>query len=76
LRFCTSFAPSVSGSRWTISEPLNSSLSYLRRAVTGLGKSLGIVTTAEGVKIDAQFELLRREGCTQAHCYLFSPSPR
>ena len=32
------------------------------RAVTGLGKSLGIVTTAEGVETDAQFELLRQEG--------------
>jgi diguanylate cyclase (GGDEF)-like protein/PAS domain S-box-containing protein len=42
------------------------------RAVTGLGKSLGIVTTAEGVETEAQFELLRREGCTQAQGYLFS----
>jgi EAL domain-containing protein (putative c-di-GMP-specific phosphodiesterase class I) len=42
------------------------------RAVTGLGKSLGIVTTAEGVETAAQFELLRREGCTQAQGYLFS----
>jgi diguanylate cyclase (GGDEF)-like protein len=46
------------------------------RAVTSLGKSLGIVTTAEGVETDAQFELLRREGCTQAQGYLFSrPRP-
>ena len=43
------------------------------RAVTGLGKSLGIVTTAEGVETDAQFDLLRQEGCTQAQGYLFSP---
>jgi predicted signal transduction protein with EAL and GGDEF domain len=43
------------------------------RAVTGLGKSLGIVTTAEGVETDAQFDLLRREGCMQAQRYLFSP---
>jgi predicted signal transduction protein with EAL and GGDEF domain len=43
------------------------------RAVTGLGKSLGIVTTAEGVETDAQFDLLRSEGCTQAQGYLFSP---
>ncbi len=42
------------------------------RAVTGLGKSLGIVTTAEGVETDAQFDLLRQEGCTQAQGYLFS----
>jgi diguanylate cyclase (GGDEF)-like protein/PAS domain S-box-containing protein len=45
------------------------------RAVTGLGKSLGIVTTAEGVETEAQFDLLRREGCTQAQGYLFS-APR
>jgi diguanylate cyclase (GGDEF)-like protein len=46
------------------------------RAVTGLGKSLGIVTTAEGVETDEQFDLLRREGCTQAQGYLFSkPRP-
>ncbi len=46
------------------------------RAVTGLGRSLGIVTTAEGVENDAQLELLRREGCDQAQGYLFSkPRP-
>jgi len=46
------------------------------RAVTGLGRSLGIATTAEGVETVAQLELLRREGCTQAQGYLFSqPRP-
>jgi EAL domain-containing protein (putative c-di-GMP-specific phosphodiesterase class I) len=46
------------------------------RAVTGLGRSLGIVTTAEGVENEAQLELLRREGCNQAQGYLFSkPRP-
>jgi diguanylate cyclase (GGDEF)-like protein/PAS domain S-box-containing protein len=46
------------------------------RAVTGLGKSLGITTTAEGVETDAQLELLGREGCTQAQGYLISkPRP-
>jgi diguanylate cyclase (GGDEF)-like protein len=45
------------------------------RAVTGLGRSLGIATTAEGVENDAQLELLQREGCTQAQGYLFS-APR
>jgi diguanylate cyclase (GGDEF)-like protein/PAS domain S-box-containing protein len=43
------------------------------RAVAGLGRSLGIVTTAEGVETEEQLELLRREGCTQAQGYLFSP---
>ena len=42
----------------------------------GLGKSLGIATTAEGIENDVQLELLRREGCTQAQGYLFSkPRP-
>jgi EAL domain-containing protein (putative c-di-GMP-specific phosphodiesterase class I) len=47
--------------------------------VTGLGKSLGIVTTTECVETDAQFELLRREGCTQAQAICSAgrvPSPR
>jgi diguanylate cyclase (GGDEF)-like protein len=43
------------------------------RAVTGLGRSLGITTTAEGVETAEQLDLLRREGCTQAQGYLFSP---
>jgi EAL domain-containing protein (putative c-di-GMP-specific phosphodiesterase class I) len=46
------------------------------RAVTGLGKSLGITTTAEGVETDVQLDLLSREGCTQAQGYLISkPRP-
>jgi diguanylate cyclase (GGDEF)-like protein len=43
------------------------------RAVTGLGKSLGISTTAEGVETNEQFALLRLEGCTEVQGYLFSP---
>jgi diguanylate cyclase (GGDEF)-like protein/PAS domain S-box-containing protein len=46
------------------------------RAVTGLGKSLGITTTAEGVETEAQLDLLSREGCTQAQGYLIGkPRP-
>jgi len=45
------------------------------RAVTGLGKSLGISTTAEGVETKEQLALLRSEGCTDAQGYLFS-APR
>jgi diguanylate cyclase (GGDEF)-like protein/PAS domain S-box-containing protein len=45
------------------------------RAVTGLGKSLGIATTAEGVETNEQLALLRSEGCTQVQGYLFS-APR
>jgi diguanylate cyclase (GGDEF)-like protein/PAS domain S-box-containing protein len=43
------------------------------RAVTGLGRSLGITTTAEGVETSEQLELLRQEGCDQVQGYLFSP---
>jgi diguanylate cyclase (GGDEF)-like protein/PAS domain S-box-containing protein len=43
------------------------------RAVTGLGASLGIATTAEGVETAEQLDRLRAEGCTEAQGYLFSP---
>lgn len=42
------------------------------RAVTGLGKSLSIVTTAEGVETAEQLALLRSEGCSEAQGYFFS----
>jgi EAL domain-containing protein (putative c-di-GMP-specific phosphodiesterase class I) len=46
------------------------------RAVTGLGQSLGITTTAEGVETHEQLEKLREEGCTEVQGYLFSrPCP-
>jgi diguanylate cyclase (GGDEF)-like protein/PAS domain S-box-containing protein len=41
-------------------------------AVTGLGRSLQIETTGEGVETQEQLELLRAAGCTQAQGYLFS----
>jgi diguanylate cyclase (GGDEF)-like protein/PAS domain S-box-containing protein len=44
------------------------------RAVTGLGKSLGISTTAEGVETSEQLALLRSEGCTEVQGYLFNPA--
>jgi EAL domain-containing protein (putative c-di-GMP-specific phosphodiesterase class I) len=43
------------------------------RAVTGLGKSLGIPTTAEGVETTEQLAILRSEGCTEIQGYLVSP---
>jgi PAS domain S-box-containing protein len=43
------------------------------RAVTGLGKSLGIPTTAEGVETAEQLAILRSEGCTEIQGYLVSP---
>jgi diguanylate cyclase (GGDEF)-like protein len=42
------------------------------RAVTGLGISLGIKTTAEGVETMEQLQLLRAEGCTEVQGFLFS----
>ncbi len=42
------------------------------RTVLGLGKSLGIKTTAEGVETQAQLEFLRLEGCDQMQGYFFS----
>jgi diguanylate cyclase (GGDEF)-like protein/PAS domain S-box-containing protein len=43
------------------------------RAVAGLGASLGIATTAEGVETPEQLDRLRREGCTEVQGFLFSP---
>jgi EAL domain-containing protein (putative c-di-GMP-specific phosphodiesterase class I) len=46
------------------------------RAVTGLGHSLSIKTTAEGVETLEQLDRLREEGCTEVQGYLFSrPRP-
>jgi diguanylate cyclase (GGDEF)-like protein len=42
------------------------------RAVTGLGGSLGMKTTAEGVETQQQLEKLKKEGCTEVQGYLFS----
>lgn len=41
------------------------------RAVVGLGASLGIATTAEGVEAEDQLNRLRAEGCTELQGYLF-----
>jgi diguanylate cyclase (GGDEF)-like protein len=46
------------------------------RAIAGLGSTLGIATTAEGVETDEQLEKVRAEGCTEVQGYLFSkPRP-
>jgi diguanylate cyclase (GGDEF)-like protein len=42
------------------------------RAVAGLGRNLGMATTAEGVETDEQLDQLRDEGCTEVQGYLFS----
>ena len=46
------------------------------RAVMRLGSSLGMITTAEGVETEEQFDILRAEGCMEVQGYLFSrPKP-
>ena len=46
------------------------------RAVAGLGRSLGIATTVEGVETAEQLAIARDEGCVEAQGYLFSrPRP-
>ncbi|MDN3568532.1 EAL domain-containing protein [Paeniroseomonas aquatica] len=45
-------------------------------AISGLGRSLGMSTTAEGVETQEQFEQLRADGCLEAQGYLFGrPMP-
>ncbi len=43
------------------------------RAIVGLGRSLGIATTAEGVETAEQLAIIRSEGCTEMQGYLLSP---
>jgi diguanylate cyclase (GGDEF)-like protein/PAS domain S-box-containing protein len=42
------------------------------RAISGLGRSLNITTTAEGVETTEQLDRLRAEGCNQVQGFLFS----
>ncbi len=42
------------------------------RAISGLGRSLNISTTAEGVETEDQLDALRAEGCTEVQGFLFS----
>jgi diguanylate cyclase (GGDEF)-like protein/PAS domain S-box-containing protein len=43
------------------------------RALIGLGRSLGMLTTAEGVETAEQLSQLRMERCNEVQGYLFSP---
>jgi diguanylate cyclase (GGDEF)-like protein len=46
------------------------------RAVTGLGQSFGMTTTAEGVETQVQLDQMRAEGCTEVQGYFYSkPMP-
>jgi len=55
-----------------LSETGEDALAILR-AVAGLGSSLGIDTTAEGVETSEQLQRVREEGCTEVQGYFFSP---
>ncbi len=48
----------------------NDSLAIIK-SVIGLGHSLGMITTAEGVETAAQLEKLREAGCSEAQGYYF-----
>lgn len=46
------------------------------RAVSDLGKSFGMVTTAEGVETQAELDQMRAEGCTEVQGYFYGrPTP-
>ena len=46
------------------------------RAVAGLGSSLRVVTTAEGIETQEELDHLKREGCTEGQGYFFAkPQP-
>jgi diguanylate cyclase (GGDEF)-like protein len=43
------------------------------QAVIGLGRSLGMSTTAEGIETEEQLAMVREHGCSEVQGYLFSP---
>jgi len=51
--------------------PERSDCAAIVRAVAGLGDSLGMLTTAEGVETEDQLARLRAEGCEEVQGYLF-----
>jgi diguanylate cyclase (GGDEF)-like protein len=52
--------------------PENKESLAILRAVVGLARNLGIVTTAEGIETQKQLDILRAEGCIQAQGSFFS----
>ena len=55
-----------------LSDDDGGSLAILR-AVSNLGSSLGMATTAEGVETQEQVDKVRAEGCTEMQGFFFSP---
>jgi diguanylate cyclase (GGDEF)-like protein len=56
--------------------PSNEDSKAIIRAVIGLGASLAMTTTGEGVETREELDYLKREGCVEAQGYLFSePRP-
>ena len=54
----------------------NSDSQAIVRAVTGLGNSLGMRTTGEGVETQEECDYLKLQGCTEAQGYFFGkPKP-
>jgi predicted signal transduction protein with EAL and GGDEF domain len=49
----------------------DSSLAIVR-AISGLGRALGLSITAEGVETQEQLDVIRNEGCTEMQGFLFS----
>src|SRR5690606_27919409 len=52
--------------------PHNDSMAIIK-AVIGLGQSLGMATTAEGVETEEQLAAVREQGCSEVQGFLFSP---
>ena len=48
--------------------------SAILRAEAGLGSSLGMTTTAEGVETEEQLQRIREEGLTEMQGFVFSPA--
>jgi diguanylate cyclase (GGDEF)-like protein len=52
--------------------PRENSMAIIK-AVIGLGQSLGMSTTAEGIETEEQLSAVREQGCNEAQGFLFSP---
>jgi diguanylate cyclase (GGDEF)-like protein len=52
--------------------PREDSLAIIK-AVIGLGQSLGMSTTAEGIETEEQLAAVRAQGCNEVQGFLFSP---